>query len=164
VGDILRSPSERADPLESEEANVTDVSAMAESVTKLPKGSSDSSSPRQPPIVSDTTAAAFPRSTHVTPLHSCPLGEVGCELEPEVLTSESEPSTCSSVTVQFNNYASLATDHSRCTKCIVLNNLNKTAVLLCVGIKVPENLTRYDLLISQWEQENVGHVAHEVVT
>jgi len=102
--------------------------------------------------------------TYVTPLHSCPLGEVGCELEPEVLTSESEPSTCSSVTVQFNNYASLATDHSRCTKCIVLNNLNKTAVLLCVGIKVPENLTRYDLLISQWEQENVGHVAHEVVT
>jgi len=63
VGDILRSPSERADPLESEEANVTDVSAMAESVTKLPKGSSEQASPRQPPTVPDTTAAAFPRST-----------------------------------------------------------------------------------------------------
>ena len=65
VGDILRSPSERADPLESEEANVTDVSAMAESVTKLPTGSSDSASLRQPPTVSDMTAAAFPRSTLV---------------------------------------------------------------------------------------------------
>jgi len=64
VGDILRSPSERADPLESEEANVTDVSAMAESVTKLPSGSTDTSSMRQPPTVSHTTAAVFPRSTH----------------------------------------------------------------------------------------------------
>jgi len=63
VGDILRSPSERADPLESEEANVTDVSVMAESVTKLPSGSSEPPSPRQPPTVSDTTAAAFLRST-----------------------------------------------------------------------------------------------------
>ena len=63
VGDILRSPSERADPLEREETSATDVSAMAESAIKLPKGSSDSSSSRQPPTVSDTTAAAFPRST-----------------------------------------------------------------------------------------------------
>ena len=65
VGGILRSPSERADPLESEEANVTDVSAMAESVIKLPKGTTEQASLRQPPTVSDTTAAAFPRSTHV---------------------------------------------------------------------------------------------------
>ena len=50
-------------PLESEEANVTDVSAMAESVTKLPKGTTEQASLRQPPTVSDTTAAAFPRST-----------------------------------------------------------------------------------------------------
>ena len=63
VGGILRSPSERADPLEREEASATDVSVMAESVIKLPKGSSDSASPRQPPTVSDTTAAASLRST-----------------------------------------------------------------------------------------------------
>ena len=63
VGDILRSPSERADPLELEEANVTDVSAMAESVTKLPTGNTEQASPRQPPTVPDTTAAAFLRST-----------------------------------------------------------------------------------------------------
>jgi len=63
VGVILGSPGERADPLEREEASATDVSVMAESVIKLPKGSCDSTSPRQPPTVSDTTAAAFPRST-----------------------------------------------------------------------------------------------------
>ena len=63
VGDILRSPSERADPLEREETSATDVSAMAGSTIKLPKGSSDSASLRQPLTVSDTTAAAFPRST-----------------------------------------------------------------------------------------------------
>jgi len=66
VGDILRSPGERADPLEREEASATDVSAMAESVIKLPKGSSDASSLRQPPTVSDATAAAFLRSTEVS--------------------------------------------------------------------------------------------------
>ena len=65
VGVILGYPSERADPLEREEASATDVSAMAEDVTKLPMGSSEQASPRQPPTVSDTTAAAFPRSTHV---------------------------------------------------------------------------------------------------
>jgi len=63
VGVILGYPGERADPLEREEASIIDASAMAESVTKLPKGSSEQASPRQPPTVSDTTAAAFPRST-----------------------------------------------------------------------------------------------------
>ena len=63
VGVIPRYPGERADPLEREEASVTDVLAMAENVTKLPTGSSEQASPRQPPTVSDTTAAAFPRST-----------------------------------------------------------------------------------------------------
>ena len=69
VGDILRSPSERADPLEREETSATDVSAMAESVIKLPKGSSEQASLRQPPTVSDTTAAAFLRSTIVPILY-----------------------------------------------------------------------------------------------
>jgi len=36
---------------------------MAESVIKLPTGSSEQASLRQPPTVSDTTAAAFLRST-----------------------------------------------------------------------------------------------------
>ena len=63
VGVIPRYPGERADPLEQEEASVTDVLAMAENVTKLPTVSSEQTSPRQPPTVSDTTAAAFPRST-----------------------------------------------------------------------------------------------------
>ena len=66
VGVILRYPSERADPLEREEASATDVLAMADDVTMLPMGSSEQASPRQPPTVSDTTAAAFPSSTHVT--------------------------------------------------------------------------------------------------
>ena len=60
VGVILRYPSERADPLEREEA-----SAMADDVTMLTMGSSEQASPRQPPTVSDTTAAAFPSSTLV---------------------------------------------------------------------------------------------------
>jgi len=63
VGVIPRYPSERADPLEREGASVTDALAMADDVTKLPTGSSEQASPRQPPTVSDTTAAAFPRST-----------------------------------------------------------------------------------------------------
>ena len=63
VGGILRPPSERADPLEPEEASATDALAMADDVTKLPMGSSEQTSPRQPPTVSDTTAAAFPSST-----------------------------------------------------------------------------------------------------
>ena len=63
VGGILRPPSEHADPLEREEASATDALAMAEDVTKLPMGSSEQTSPRQPPTVSDTTAAAFPSST-----------------------------------------------------------------------------------------------------
>jgi len=63
VGGILRSPSERADPLEREETSIIEAPAMAESVIKLPTGSSDASSLRQPPTVPDTTAAAFPRST-----------------------------------------------------------------------------------------------------
>jgi len=38
---------------------------MADDVTMLPMGSSEQASPRQPPTVSDTTAAAFPSSTLV---------------------------------------------------------------------------------------------------
>ena len=64
-GGILRSPSERADPLEREETSTIEASAMAESVIKLPTGSSEPASLRQPPTVSDTTAAAFLRSTLV---------------------------------------------------------------------------------------------------
>jgi len=63
VGVIPRYPGERADPLEQEEASATDVLAMAENVTKLPTSSSEQASLRQPPTVSDTTAAAFLRST-----------------------------------------------------------------------------------------------------
>ena len=77
VGDILRSPSERADPLEREETSAIDASAMAESVTKLPTGSSDQASPRQPPTVSDTTAAALLRSTYIPVLLDSP-SVVGC--------------------------------------------------------------------------------------
>ena len=66
VGVILRYPSERADPLEREEASATGALAMADDVTKLPMGSSEQPSPRQPPTVSDTTAAAFPSSTPVS--------------------------------------------------------------------------------------------------
>ena len=65
VGVIPRYPGEHADPLEQEETSATDVLAMAENVTKLPTGSSEQTSLRQPPTVSDTTAAAFPRSTSV---------------------------------------------------------------------------------------------------
>ena len=61
--EIVFNPSERADPLEREEASATDALAMAEDVTKLPLGSSERTSQRQPPTVSDTTAAAFPSST-----------------------------------------------------------------------------------------------------
>jgi len=63
VGGFLRPPSERADPLEQEEASATDALVIAEDVTKLPTSSSEQTSPRQPPTVSDTTAAAFPSST-----------------------------------------------------------------------------------------------------
>ena len=63
VGVILRYPSERADPLEPEEASATDALTMADDVTMLPMSSSEQASPRQPPTVSDTTAAAFPSST-----------------------------------------------------------------------------------------------------
>ena len=63
VGGILRSPSERADPLEREETSIIEAPAMAESVIKLPTGNTEPLSPRQPPTVSDTTAAAFLRST-----------------------------------------------------------------------------------------------------
>ena len=63
MGVIPRYPGERADPLEREEASATDVLTMADDVTKLPTGSGEQASPRQPPTVSDTTAAAFPRST-----------------------------------------------------------------------------------------------------
>ena len=65
VGGILRSPSERADPLEHEETSTIEASAMAESVIKLPTGNTEQASLRQPPTVSDTTAAAFLRSTFV---------------------------------------------------------------------------------------------------
>jgi len=63
VGVILRYPSERADPLEREEASAIDALDMADDVTMLPMGSSEQASPRQPPTVSDTTAAAFLSST-----------------------------------------------------------------------------------------------------
>jgi len=63
VGVILGYPGERADPLEREEASDIDVSSMAEDVTKLPTSNTEQASPRQPPTVSDTTAAAFLRST-----------------------------------------------------------------------------------------------------
>jgi len=69
VGVILRAPSERADPLEQEEASATDALAMADDVTMLPMGSSEQASPRQPPTVSDTTAAALSSSTQVQPVH-----------------------------------------------------------------------------------------------
>ena len=70
VGVILRAPSERADPLEQEEASATDASVMADEVIMLPMGSSEHPSPRQPPTVSDTTAAAFPSSTKIPPHHA----------------------------------------------------------------------------------------------
>jgi len=63
VGVILGYPSERADPLEREEASTIEASMMAEDVTKLPTGSSEQPSLRQPPTVSDPTAAALPSST-----------------------------------------------------------------------------------------------------
>ena len=63
VGVILGYPGERADPFGQEEASVIDTSVVAEDVTKLPASSSEQASPRQPPTVSDTTVAAFPRST-----------------------------------------------------------------------------------------------------
>ena len=65
VGVILGYPGERADPLEREEASDIDVLSMAGDVTKLPTSSSVQPSLRQPPTVSDTTAAAFPSSTNV---------------------------------------------------------------------------------------------------
>ena len=52
------------DSLEREETSTIEASAMAESVIKLPTGSSEQASLRQPPTVSDTTAAAFLRSTY----------------------------------------------------------------------------------------------------
>ena len=64
VGVILGYPGERADPFGQEEASVIDASGVAEDVTKLPTSSSEPTSPRQPPTVSDTTAAAFLRSTN----------------------------------------------------------------------------------------------------
>jgi len=65
VGVTLRYPGERADPFGQEEASVIDASVVVEDVTKLPTSSSDPASPRQPPTVSDTTAAALLRSTPV---------------------------------------------------------------------------------------------------
>ena len=63
VGVILGYPGERADPFGQKEASAIDASVIAEGVTKLPTSSSEQASPRQPPTVSDTTAAAFPSST-----------------------------------------------------------------------------------------------------
>jgi len=63
VGVSLGYPSEHADPFGQEEASVIDASVVAEDVIKLPTSSSEQTSPRQPPTVSDTTAAAFPSST-----------------------------------------------------------------------------------------------------
>jgi len=64
VGVILGYPGERADPFGQEEASVIDTSVVADDVTKLPTSSSEQASLRQPPTVSDTTAAAFLRSTN----------------------------------------------------------------------------------------------------
>jgi len=72
VGVILGYPSERADPFGQEEASVSDASVIAEDVTKLPTSSSEQASLRQPPTVSDTTAAAFPRSTKA-PDNNCQI-------------------------------------------------------------------------------------------
>jgi len=74
VGVILGYPGERADPFGQEEASVIDASG----VTKLPTSSSEPASPRQPPTVSDTTAAAFPRSTYV--YVATPLRELICHI------------------------------------------------------------------------------------
>ena len=63
VGVILGFPGERADPFGQEEASVIDASVVTEGVTKLPTDSSVQASLRQPLTVSDTTAAAFLRST-----------------------------------------------------------------------------------------------------
>ena len=63
MGVILGYPGERADPFGQEVASVIDASVVVEDVTKLPTSSSEQASPRQPPTVSDMTAAAFPRST-----------------------------------------------------------------------------------------------------
>ena len=71
VGVILRYPGERADPFGQEEASVIDASVVAEDVTKLPTSSSEQTGLRQPPTVSDTTAAAFPRSTLVPGYYAC---------------------------------------------------------------------------------------------
>ena len=68
VGGILRSPSEHADPLERADTSTIEASAMAESVIKLPTGNTEQASPRQPPTVSDTTAAALLRST-ISPVY-----------------------------------------------------------------------------------------------
>jgi len=69
VGVILGYPSERADPFGQEEASAIDASVITEDVTKLPTSSSEQPSPRQPPTVSDTTAAAIPSSTIVRRCH-----------------------------------------------------------------------------------------------
>ena len=63
MGVILGCPGERADPFGQEEASVIDTSVVAEDVTKLPTSNTEQSSLRQPPTVSDTTAAASLRST-----------------------------------------------------------------------------------------------------
>jgi len=70
VGVILGYPGERADPFGQEEASVVEASVVAEGVTKLPTSSSEQASLRQPPTVSDTTAAASLRSTHLSTLSS----------------------------------------------------------------------------------------------
>jgi len=71
VGVILGYPGERADPFGQEEASAIDASAVAGDVTKLPTGNTEQASLRQPPTVSDTTAAAFLRSTYAMRLCLC---------------------------------------------------------------------------------------------
>jgi len=59
VGVTLGYPSGRADQLDREGASATDVLATADDAAMLAIDSSEQSSSRQPPTVTDTTAAAF---------------------------------------------------------------------------------------------------------
>jgi len=64
VGVTLGYPSGRADPLDSDGANVTDVLITADTTAISTTGSSEKTSSRQPPTVADTTAAAFQSPTN----------------------------------------------------------------------------------------------------
>jgi len=64
VGVTLGYPSGRADPLDSDGPNVTDVLTTADTTAISTTGSSEKTSSRQPPTVADTTAAAFQSPTN----------------------------------------------------------------------------------------------------